>query len=45
MTRINIHCSNIRHQILHGKNDFAEVSKILGRYRFKNNFVKLSNFM
>jgi len=30
--------------VTHGKNDFAEVSKILGRYRFENNFVKLSNY-
>jgi len=27
---------------MHEKNDFAEVSKNLARYRFKNNFIELS---
>jgi len=27
---------------LHGKNDFAEISKNLARYRFENNFIGLS---
>jgi len=31
------------HSILHGKNDFAEVSKNLSRYRVsENNFIRLS---
>jgi len=29
---------------IHEKNDFVEVSKNLPRYRFKNNFVKLSKY-
>jgi len=28
--------------VMHEKNDFAEVSKNLARYRFKNNFIELS---
>jgi len=28
--------------MLHGKNDFAEISKNLARYRFENNFVEPS---
>jgi len=27
---------------IHGKNDFAETSKILAKYRSENNFVGLS---
>jgi len=29
------------HSYIHGKNDFAEVSKNLARYRSENNFVGL----
>jgi len=28
---------------MHGKNDFAKISKNLAKYRFENNFVGLSN--
>jgi len=28
--------------VVHGKNDFVEVSKHLGRYRSENNFVEPS---
>jgi len=28
--------------LIQGKNDFAEISKNLARYRSENNFVKLS---
>jgi len=33
---------NSRRSIAHGKNDFAEISKNLARYRFENNFIGLS---
>jgi len=33
---------NVIFDLLHGKNDFAERSKILARYRSENNFVELS---
>jgi len=26
---------------IHGKYDFAEISKILAKYRFENNFVRM----
>jgi len=29
-------------RIIHGKNDFAKISKNLDRYRSENNFVELS---
>jgi len=29
---------------MRGKNNFAEVSESLARYRFENNFNKLSNY-
>jgi len=29
----------------HGKNDFTAISQNLARYRFENNFVKLSKLL
>jgi len=30
---------------MHGKNDFAEISKNLARYRSENNFVRSSKYL